>query len=78
LYVASNANQHVQMIRHQKKNVQVPSTCVMISPRGLENGLLYLTMAKLVCMPSFTANRDEIRSRRIGRENESCGRVVFE
>jgi hypothetical protein len=48
------------MIRHQKKKLQVPSTCGVISPRGLENAALYLTMAKLICMPGFTANGDEI------------------
>lgn len=60
LGVTRNADQHVDMIRHQKEKLQIPATRRVIPSRGLKKHMRDFTVTKLVRTPCFAANRYEI------------------
>ena len=54
------ANQSMQMIRHEQEDLNVPSLRAVVYGRSLEKRARYRRKAQLVVASLFTTNRDEI------------------
>jgi hypothetical protein len=57
---AINADQRMQMIRHEQEKVQIPSAVFVINPCGIKKHDRGFFIAKLLCPALLTADRDEI------------------
>jgi len=57
--VTWNANQHVQMVRHQEQDFHVPFLSVVITPSGLEYHPCDSLSTELIGYAGFAANCDE-------------------